>query len=370
MKDFGFQVVHRDAGSRARAGEMVTSHGLVPTPVFMPVGTQGTVKAMSPQELLDLGSHLILGNTYHLLLRPGPDIVAEMGGLHRFAGWPRSILTDSGGYQIFSLAALTRIEEEGAIFQSHLDGTRYELTPERSLEVQAALGSDIAMALDVCPPYPASREQVEEAVGVTSRWAGRSRRAAGADQTVFGIVQGGIHSDLRRRSVEELGEMNFPGYAIGGVQVGETPGQVLEVASFTADLLPVERPRYLMGMGSPEDLLNLIDMGLDMFDCVLPTRNGRNGTLFTSVGRISIKRSQYARDSRAVDENCFCYTCRTFSRAYLRHLFRAGEILGARLNTLHNVHFYLDLMRRARQAILGDRYSSFRRSTLESLQGT
>ncbi len=362
-----FRVLHRDAHTRARAGELITAHGTVQTPVFMPVGTQGTVKAMTPADLVGLDVRIILGNTYHLMLRPGHEVVQDMGGLHRFAAWPRTLLTDSGGYQVFSLSHLNRVEEEGVEFRSHLDGSRHLLTPELSMQVQAALGSDICMALDVCPPLPSAREEIEQAVDRTTRWAQRCRQAAAPGQTVFGIIQGGVHRDLRQRSAEELMALDFPGYAIGGVQVGESPQEALEVASFSADLLPEERPRYLMGMGTPEDLLDLMEMGLDMFDCVLPTRNARRGTLFTSRGRISIKRAQYLRDPAPLDPDCSCYTCRTFSRSYLRHLYRAGEILAARLNTLHNLHFYLDLMSRARQAILADDYGAFRRRTLQQM---
>jgi queuine tRNA-ribosyltransferase len=364
-----FRVVHRDASSRARLGELATAHGVVETPVFMPVGTQGTVKAMTPEELQDLDARIILGNTYHLMLRPGQDVVQEMGGLHGFAAWPRAILTDSGGYQVFSLAHRNRVDEEGVEFQSHLDGSRHLLTPELSLQVQAALGSDICMALDVCPALPSTRSEIEDAVERTTRWARRCRDAAAPGQTVFGIVQGGVHLDLRRRSAEALGELEFPGYAIGGVQVGESREEVLEVASFAADLLPAERPRYLMGMGTPQDLLRLVDMGIDMFDCVMPTRNARNGMLFTSRGRVSIKRAEYARDPAPLDPACSCYTCRTFPRAYLRHLFQAGEILAARLHTLHNLHFYLDLMKQARRAIREDRHRAFRDATLAQLSG-
>ncbi|MGD8376221.1 MAG: tRNA guanosine(34) transglycosylase Tgt [Acidobacteriota bacterium] len=362
-----FRILHADPGCRARCGELRTEHGTVATPSFMPVGTQGTVKAMSPRELQDLGAEMILGNTYHLLLRPGPDVIRELGGLHRFAAWPRAILTDSGGYQVFSLAALRRIEEEGVVFRSHLDGSEHRLTPERSIRVQAALGADVSMALDICPPFGASRREVEAAVATTTRWAARSREAAAPGQAVFGIVQGGVYEDLRERSAAELLPLDFPGYAIGGMSVGEPAADLRRVASFTADLLPDHRPRYVMGMGTPEDLLELVGMGIDLFDCVLPTRNARNGTLFTSRGRVSIKRAEHARDGGPLDEACGCYTCRTFSRAYLRHLFRSGEILAARLHTLHNLHYYLELMRRARAAIVDGRFCAFREATLAAL---
>ena len=362
-----FRVLRRSATRRERTGELRTPHGTVETPAFIPVGTQGTVKGMTPHELQDLGARIILGNTYHLHLRPGSQIIRELGGLHRFAGWPAALLTDSGGYQIFSLAARCRVEEMGVTFRSHLDGSHQRLTPELSLEVQASLGSDISMALDVCPPHGASRETVARAVAITAAWAYRSRQAAIPGQAVFGIVQGGVYEDLRERSAEQILGLGFPGYAIGGLSVGEPTSEVRRIASFTADLLPEDQPRYVMGMGTPEDLLDLIGMGIDLFDCVLPTRNARNGSLFTSRGRISIKRAEHARDPRPPDESCPCYTCRNFSRAYLRHLYRAGEILAARLHTHHNLHFYLDLMRRAREAIESDRYEAFRRDALDRM---
>jgi queuine tRNA-ribosyltransferase len=363
-----FRILHRDASCRARAAELHTPHGTVATPAFLPVGTRGAVKGMSPQELLDLGAEMILANTYHLLLRPGPDAVRDLGGLHRFAAWPGAILTDSGGYQVFSLAALCRVDDDGVSFRSHLDGSSMRLTPERSIQVQAALGADVSMALDVCPGFAASREEVARAVAITGRWARRSLEARADGQAVFGIVQGGVFDDLRERSAGEIVSLGFPGHAIGGLSVGEPAVELLRVASRTADLLPPDRPRYVMGMGTPGDLLSLVGMGIDLFDCVLPTRNARNGTLFTSRGRVSMKRAEHARDPRPLDESCRCYTCRTFSRAYLRHLFRTGEMLAARLHTLHNLHFYLDLMRRARGAIAADRFEAFRRETLASLE--
>ena len=362
-----FRILSRQGSGRARLGELRTEHGVVSTPAFMPVGTQGTVKAMEPRELTDLGAQIILGNTYHLFLRPGHETIRDLGGLHRFTAWPGAILTDSGGYQIFSLSALCQVEEEGVSFRSHLDGSSLSLTPESSVQVQAALGADITMALDVCPPHGASREGVTEAVDRTSRWAKRCLEAGAPGQTIFGIVQGGVFEDLRRRSVQEIATLDFPGYAIGGVSVGEPGAEVRRIVSLTADLLPTERPRYVMGMGTPEDLLDLVDMGVDMFDCVLPTRNARNGTLFTSQGKVSIKRAEHARDERPLDPECSCYTCATFSRAYLRHLFQAGEILAARLHTLHNLHFYLDLMRRVREAIQAGSFPALRRQVLEGL---
>lgn len=360
-----FRVLAREASGRARRGELRTEHGVVSTPAFMPVGTQGSVKGMEPRELTSLGAQIILGNTYHLFLRPGHETIRELGGLHGFAAWPGAILTDSGGFQIFSLSDLCQVEEEGVSFRSHLDGSSLSLTPESSIQVQAALGADISMALDVCPPHGASRQRVEEVVSRTSRWAKRSLEARSPGQAVFGIVQGGVFEDLRRRSAEELTALEFPGYAIGGVSVGEPGPEVRRIVSLTADLLPADRPRYVMGMGTPEDLLDLVGMGVDMFDCVMPTRNARNGTLFTTHGKISIKRAEYARDQRPLDPECSCYTCATFSRAYLRHLFQAGEILAARLHTLHNLHFYLDLMRRVREAIAAGSFQELRRQVLD-----
>jgi queuine tRNA-ribosyltransferase len=364
-----FTVRARDPRTRARTGELRTPHGEVPTPAFMPVGTQGTVKAMTPAELEAIGSRLILANTYHLHLRPGEEVVRELGGLHRFAGWRGAILTDSGGFQVFSLAALRVVEEDGVRFRSHLDGSAHRLTPESSLSIQAALGSDIAMALDVCPAHDAPRAEVERAVDRTSRWAERSAAAAAPGQAVFGIVQGGTHEELRARSAAAVGALPFAGFAVGGLSVGEPSEEVRRIASLTADLLPPERPRYAMGVGTPEDLLDLIGMGIDLFDCVLPTRNARNGTLFTSRGRVSIKRAENARDPRPLDPDCACETCRGFSRAYLRHLFLAGEILACRLHTGHNLHFYLTLMERARRSIEAGRYEAFRRDAAARLAG-
>jgi queuine tRNA-ribosyltransferase len=359
-----FRLLANDLGGRARAGELRTLHGVVQTPAFMPVGTQGTVKAMTPAELQALGASIVLANTYHLHLRPGEGVVRELGGLHRFAAWPGAILTDSGGFQVFSLADLRAVTEEGVRFRSHLDGTPLLLTPESSLAIQAALGSDVAMVLDVCPAYGAERAEVERAVEVTARWAERSLAAAAPGQAIFGIVQGGVHEDLRRLSAAQITALPFAGYALGGLSVGEPNAEVRRIAAFAADLLPADKARYVMGMGTPEDLLDLVGMGIDMFDCVLPTRNARNGTLFTSRGKLSIKRAEHARDPRPIDPDCACYTCRNFSRAYLRHLYRAGEILAARLHTGHNLHFYLDLMRRARAAILAGGFEAFRRETL------
>ena len=344
-----FEVVARDG--RARLGRLRTAHGEVETPAFLPVGTAGAVKAVTPEELRACGASIVLANTYHLFLRPGHEIVRELGGLHRFMHWDGPILTDSGGFQVFSMQAIRRIEEEGVRFRSHLDGSEHLLTPEISMEVQAALGSDVAMVLDECPPLPGPREAVEAAVARTTRWAERSRAAYAGPGVPFAIVQGGTWEDLRERSASALVAMDFPGYAIGGVSVGEAPESIASVARATAAMLPAERPRYLMGVGRPQDLVLAVAAGCDLFDCVMPTRNARNGTLFTSRGRVNIKREQHRRDPAPLDPGCTCETCRHYSRAYLRHLYTAGEILAARLHTIHNLTYYLGIVRRLREAI-------------------
>jgi queuine tRNA-ribosyltransferase len=338
--------------SGARRGRLHTTHGPVDTPVFMPVGTQGTVKTLEPRDLQAEECQLLLSNTYHLYLRPGHDLIRELGGLHRFMNWDRAILTDSGGYQVLSLAALRRLTEEGVTFRSHLDGSCHFLSPEKAVEIQRALGVDIMMALDECPPHDANREYHQASMERTLRWAARCRAAQPADEpALFGIVQGGTFLDLRARSAEETARIGFPGYALGGLGIGEGPEAMYALVAHTLAALPSHAPRYLMGVGTPQDLLECIARGVDMFDCVLPTRNARNGTLFTRTGRLNIKGAAYARDMRPVDPACGCYTCRHYSRAYLRHLYVAKEILGLRLNTIHNLHYYLDLMRQARQAI-------------------
>lgn len=349
---FSFEVVHKDSTSRARVGRLTTAHGVVETPAFMPVGTLGSVKALTPRDLEEIGSRMILANTYHLFLRPGIEVIRELGGLHRFMGWERAILTDSGGFQVFSLGALRKITEEGVHFQSHLDGSGHLLTPERVVEIQEDLGSDIAMVLDECIPHPASRDYVRASTERTVRWAERSLRARKKqDQALFGIIQGGMYEDLRSECARETTRLPFDGFAVGGLGVGEDAATLHSMGAFAAGLLPEERPRYLMGVGRPEDLLFAVRSGYDLFDCVLPTRNARTGTLFTSGGKINIKRAEFAKDPRPVDESCGCYCCRHFSRAYLRHLYHAGEILAAQLHTIHNVHFYHRLMERLRQAI-------------------
>ncbi len=361
-----FHVLARDGLSRL--GEIQTPHGPASTPAFMPVGTAGAVKAVTAEELRACGTEIVLANTYHLYLRPGQDVVAELGGLHRFMHWEGPILTDSGGFQVFSLAPLRRVEDEGVTFRSHLDGSLHLLTPEKSMEVQASLGSDIAMVLDECPPLPSPRETVEAAVERTGRWARRCREAWRGPGALFGIVQGGTWSDLREQSLRRALELDFSGYAVGGVSVGEWPEAIAEVARWVAAGLPEDRPRYMMGVGHPEDLVECVTAGMDLFDCVLPTRNARNGQLFTSAGRLNIKREAYRRDPGPVDETCCCETCRHYSRAYLRHLFLSKEILGSRLNTIHNLAYYQGLMRRMREAIASGSFGTFRRSFAEGTE--
>jgi len=352
-----FTILRQDTATGARLGRLVTAHGAVETPCFMPVGTQGTVKAMLPRDLHEIGCQILLGNTYHLYLRPGHEVIRRLGGLHRFMGWRGPILTDSGGYQVFSLGAMRKITEEGAKFQSHLDGTNHLLTPEKSIEIQEALGSDIAMVLDECIPSHAPREYVQSSTERTVRWAERCLRARNPNgqQLLFGIVQGGVFEQLRRWCVHALVSMPFDGFAVGGLGIGEGEEQLYSIGAFTAKLLPRDRPRYLMGVGRPEDIVQAVRAGFDMFDCVIPTRNARNGTLYTFTGKVNIKRAEFADDPRPVDERCGCYACQNLSRAYLRHLYMAGEILSAQLNTLHNLYFYHRLMEQCREAIRADR---------------
>jgi len=367
MPGLAFTVESRDG--RARAGRLLTPHGEVETPAFMPVGTAGAVKAVLHRDLGEIGARILLANTYHLMLRPGDALVASLGGLHGFTGWSGPFLTDSGGYQVFSLAELRKLDEQGVVFQSHIDGSEHLLSPERSIEVQQNLGADIAMAFDECPPGDAPRDVIEAATARTTRWARRSRDAhTRADQWLFGIVQGGVHLDLREESAQALVEIGFPGYAIGGLAVGEpTPGRdrVLEEVD---QQLPPDRPRYLMGVGTPQELIDGVARGIDMFDCVLPTRNARNGQLFTSRGRISIRNARYRDDPRPPDADCRCHTCRTASRAYLRHLHLAGEMTAATLMSLHNLFYYLDMMDKLRQSIRLCRFESWRGETLRRLE--
>jgi len=379
MHQFAFRVTHTDG--LARLGVMTTGHGDVDTPAFMPVGTQAAVKGVTARDLESLGAQIMLSNTYHLYLRPGDGLIARRGGLHRFAAWRHPILTDSGGYQVFSLAERRRITEDGAEFRSHLDGSRHLLTPEKATDIQAQLGSDVAMVLDECLANPADATLARESMQRTLRWAARARarflrlrRDAPAYlivtnpcQAQFGIVQGGTSRELREESARRTMDLGFEAYAIGGLSVGEPAEVMYDVVGYTAPMLPSDRPRYLMGTGTPEDLVESVARGVDLFDCVLPTRNARNGQLFTTEGRLNIKNARYAEDDRPPDPNCVCYTCRTFSRAYLRHLFVAGEINAATLNTLHNLHFYLDTLRRIRDAIAFGRFESFRLEFRQSL---
>lgn len=360
-----FTIVGRDGQSRA--GLLETAHGAIPTPVFMPVGTTGSVKALAPDDLAGIGAPIILGNTYHLHLRPGEKLVASQGGLHKFASWPGSILTDSGGFQIFSLNSLRRILPDGVEFRSHLDGSRHFFSPENVLEIQRCLGSDIMMMLDECVPYGADYNYTKKSLLLTSKWAGRARASwpkGSRPNLLFGIVQGGFFKDLRKKAVEDITSHDFDGIAIGGLSVGEGKRQLHDFLEYTAALLPEEKPHYLMGVGTPVDIILGISAGIDMFDCVLPTRNARNGTLYTSEGKINIKRKDFADDERPLDPECDCYTCRNFSRAYLRHLHKAGEILSFRLNSLHNLTYYLKLVREARKAILAGRFQNYLRKVL------
>ncbi len=360
---------------------MTTAHGHVETPAFMPVGTQGAVKGVTHRDLEALGAEILLSNTYHLYLRPGDDLIARRGGLHRFIGWARPILTDSGGYQVFSLSNRRTIDEQGAHFRSHLDGSAHSLTPEKATDIQAQLGSDIAMVLDECLAYPSTEDLARRSMARTLRWAGRARdrflalrdgpvpavTVSNPGQAQFGIVQGSVFPQLRQESARQTVEIGFEAYAIGGLSVGEPSDVMYDMVSQTTPCLPDDRPRYLMGTGTPEDLVESVARGIDLFDCVLPTRNARNGQLFTSVGRINIKNARYADDDRPPDPACLCYTCCTCSRAYLRHLFQAGEINSSTLNTLHNLHFYLDTLRQIRDAIVFGRFESFRRAFHQSL---
>ena len=362
--DYGYTLLRTGTSTQARLGKIDTTHGSISTPAFAPVGTQATVKALDPRDLAELGAELILANTYHLYLRPGAELVAEMGGLHRFMDWPGPILTDSGGFQVFSLAANRRVSDQGVEFRSHIDGSRHLFTPEMVIQVQGQLGADIIMCLDECAE-PNDRAYNEQALARTHAWAERCRAAHNrADQALFGIVQGGIFPDLRRQSAEHLVGLDFAGYAIGGLSVGEPKEQMYGILDVTTPLLPSDKPRYLMGVGAPEDLLEGVARGIDLFDCVLPTRLARNAALFTRQGRINIRNARFERDSGPIEADCQCYTCRRFSRAYIRHLFKAGEILAARLATIHNVHFLLQLMRDIRQALAQDRFLAFKESFL------
>ncbi len=355
-----FKVEKKDKQLRARTGFFETERGGFKTPVFMPVGTAGAVKTISSVELMEMGYEIILGNTYHLYLRPGREIMEELGGLHSFMNWNRSILTDSGGYQVFSLTDLRKIKKDGVEFRSHLDGSKHLFTPEKVIEFQKLLGSDIAMVLDVCPPYPCSYEEAKEAVKLTNDWAVKSvRKAKELNIKVFGIVQGGVYSDLRKASAEFLTKLDFDGYAIGGLGIGEPKQDMWRIVDEVVSMLPEDKPRYLMGIGKPEDFVEGIKRGIDMFDCVVPTRNARNGTLYTGNGKILIKQERHKKDSGPVDKDCGCFTCRNYSRAYLRHLYTTGEVLALRLNTLHNLYYYFSLINEIRKAIIDEKFDSF-----------
>ncbi|MGH8095380.1 MAG: tRNA guanosine(34) transglycosylase Tgt [Chthoniobacterales bacterium] len=383
-----FELLATDPATKARRGRLTTARGVIETPAFMPVGTQGSVKGVSPRELRELEAQIILGNTYHLFVRPGMEVMRHFGGLHRFMNWDGPILTDSGGYQIFSLAKLRKITEEGAHFQNHLDGTPAFISPEIAMEIQATLGSDIAMVLDECPPYPCEHDYAARSLELTARWARRCAVAAGlwpggedgtsstraahsataARPLLFGIVQGGTFEDLRRASAEATVEIGFDGYAIGGVSVGEPEPEMMRAVEWSEPFLPNDKPRYAMGLGTPPQLLELVARGIDLFDCVLPTRLARNGTAFTAGGTLNLKNAEFALQSAPIEEGCECPVCREFSRGYIRHLVKAEEILGLRLLTLHNLHFYLDLMRRARLAIETATFEDFRRDFAASYQ--
>ncbi len=353
-----FEVVATDGA--ARRGRLQLTHGVVDTPAFMPVGTYGVVKAVTAEEVAGLGAQIVLGNTFHLWLRPGLEVIAAHGGLHRFMGWQGPILTDSGGFQVWSLTHLRQIGEEGVRFASPVDGARLMLTPERSMEIQRVLGSDIVMSFDECTPYPADRDTAGTSMELSLRWAARSRRAhEGNPNAIFGIVQGGMYEDLRERSLEGLMQIGFDGYALGGLSVGEPKAEMQRIIAHSAPILPADRPRYLMGVGTPEDIVYAVAHGIDMFDCVMPTRNARHGVLFTRAGELRIKNARHRDDTGPIDPACDCYTCRHFSRAYLHHLFRSGESLAGRLNTLHNLRYYQVLMRELREAIAAGRFAEY-----------
>lgn len=363
-----YELIKKDSRTKARRGRVNTPHGPIETPVFMPVGTAGTVKAMKPEEVRDMGAQIILGNTYHLYLRPGHEVVKAAGGLHKFMNWERAILTDSGGFQVFSLGAMRKINEEGVEFRSHIDGSKHMLSPEKSMEIQNALGSDIMMAFDECAPYPADRNYVKNSLERTTRWLKRCKEyhKNTEQQSLFGIMQGGMYKDLRKQSAEEIVELDLPGYAIGGLSVGEPKEIMYEVMDDCVDYLPADKPRYLMGVGSPDCLFEGVERGIDMFDCVLPTRIARHGMAMTSQGRVNIKNAKYERDFTPLDPNCDCYTCRNYSKAYLRHLFKSDEILSSMLMTTHNLHFLVNTMAGIRKAIEEDRFLEYKKEFYDS----
>lgn len=359
---FSFELIKKDSKSKARLGKIKTDHGEIETPIFMPVGTKATVKTMKTDELKDLKAQIILANTYHLFLRPGTEIIKQAGGLHQFMNWDRPILTDSGGFQVFSLANIRNIVEEGVEFRSHIDGSKKFLSPEKSMEIQHILGSDIMMCFDECAPYPSSYDYIKHSMERTTRWAERCKKYHNnkEDQALFGIVQGGMYKDLRKKSAEDLVALDFPGYAVGGLSVGEPLDLMNEILDHTTNFLPENKPRYLMGVGTPDYLFEAVERGIDMADCVLPTRIARNGTLLTSRGRLVIKNAKYKQDFRAPDEDCDCEVCKNYSRAYLRHLFNVDEILGLRLATIHNLHFLIHLMEEIRESIANDYFLEFK----------
>ncbi|MDQ6953617.1 MAG: tRNA guanosine(34) transglycosylase Tgt [Mariprofundaceae bacterium] len=369
MSSLHFEILSQDSEGHARRGRIQLPHGMVETPVFMPVGTQATVKSLTPADLEDdIQASIILGNTYHLMLRPGADIVEKLGGLHKFMAWNRPILTDSGGFQVWSLGDLRKIEENGVRFRSHIDGSSWFLGPKESMAIQHQLGSDIVMAFDECTPYPATYEEARKSMQMSMRWAEQCREYLPVNdkQALFGIVQGGMYADLRRESLHAIADMDFEGIALGGLSVGEPKEEMMATLDALAPYLPKDKPHYVMGVGTPDDLIEGIDRGIDMFDCVMPSRNARNGTLFTDHGKINIKNLKHQTDPSPIMEGCTCYTCQNFSRAYLRHLYMAKELLSARLNTLHNLHYYCDLMQRARDALEAGRWASFRDSFLST----
>lgn len=363
-----FELIKESKECKARVGKIYTDHGEIETPIFMPVGTKATVKAMTPEELKSMEAQIILSNTYHLYLRPGHELIKQAGGLHKFMNWDKPILTDSGGFQVFSLGKLRKIKEEGVEFRSHIDGSKHFLSPEKSIEIQNYLGSDIIMAFDECIPYPATHDYVVDSIKRTTRWAKRCKdfHKNTDAQALFGIVQGGMYEDLRKQSAKEIVDLDFPGYAIGGLSVGEDRDTMCEVMDYTVDLLPKEKPRYLMGVGSPDYLFEAVERGIDMADCVLPTRMARHGAFFTSKGPLTIKNAKHKNDFSPIDDNCSCYTCKNYSRAYIRHLFSENEILGARLASIHNLFFLINLMKSIRISIINDNFMKFKKEFYEN----
>lgn len=358
---FAFEVLQKDSLTAARLGKMTTPHGIVETPAFMPVGTQGTVKALRPDDLVRAGAQILLGNTYHLYLRPGHELIRRLGGLHAFMNWQGPILTDSGGFQVFSLGALRKIRPDGVLFQSHIDGSRHLLTPQKAVEIQEALGSDLQMCLDECTPYPATPAQTRKSLALTVQWAKLCLAAkTNSEQALFGIIQGGTYLDLRRQAVEEMVPIGFDGYALGGVSVGEPKEIMYAITEDITPLLPADKPRYLMGVGMPEDIVYGVSCGIDLFDCVIPTRSARHGLLFTNTQKIVIKNARWREDNHPIDDTCDCYTCKNYTRAYLRHLYVAGEILAMILNTIHNIRHYMLLMENIRAAIRENRFAAFK----------